>query len=124
MLHEHLETFNTPCYFLEFGRRAEPYRLAYLADANAQTMFAVNYGEKVSVPLLKECGHSQVLVEQYLDFVRQPHVPAIAAGARRTRTADQLQLGPQAVSAACISPHGCRLLAGRLRSITRTQEYR
>ena len=32
-------------------------------------MFAVNYGEKVSVPLLKECGHSQILVEQYLDFV-------------------------------------------------------
>ena len=31
-------------------------------------MFAKNYGEKISVPLLKECGHSQVLVEQYLDF--------------------------------------------------------
>ena len=25
--------FNTPCYFLEFGKRAEPYRLAYLGDA-------------------------------------------------------------------------------------------
>ena len=36
VLHEHLETFNTPCYFLEFGRRAEPYRLAYLADANVR----------------------------------------------------------------------------------------
>ena len=69
VLHEHLETFNAPCYFLEFGRRAEPHRLAYLADAHPHVMFAVNYGEKVSVPLLKECGRSQILVEQYLDFV-------------------------------------------------------
>jgi methyltransferase-like protein/SAM-dependent methyltransferase len=69
VLHEHLETFNTPCYFLEFGKRAEPYRLAYLGDAHPNLMFAVNYGDKVSVPLLKECGHSQILIEQYLDFV-------------------------------------------------------
>ena len=69
VLHEHLETFNSPCYFLEFGKRTEPYRLAYLGDAHPNLMFAVNYGEKVSVPLLKECGHSQVLIEQYLDFV-------------------------------------------------------
>lgn len=69
VLHEQLETFNSPCYFLDFGKRTEPYRLSYLADAAPQTMFAVNYGEKVAVPLLKECGHSQILVEQYLDFV-------------------------------------------------------
>jgi predicted O-methyltransferase YrrM len=69
VLHEHLETFNTPCYFLEFGRRAEPYRLSYLGDAHPHLMFAVNYGDKVAVPLLKECGHSQILIEQYLDFV-------------------------------------------------------
>ncbi len=69
VLHEHLETFNTPCYFLEFGKRAEPYRLAYLGDAHPHLMFAVNYGEKVAGPLLRECGHSQILIEQYLDFV-------------------------------------------------------
>jgi len=69
VLHEQLARFNSPCYFLEFGRRAEPHRLAYVADAAPENMFAVNYGEKVSVPLLKECGHSQILVEQYLDFV-------------------------------------------------------
>ena len=68
LMHEYLEPFNTPCYFLDFGRRAEPYRLTYLADANVNTMFASNYGEKISVPLVKECGHSQVLMEQYLDF--------------------------------------------------------
>ncbi|BBY15074.1 methyltransferase regulatory domain-containing protein [Mycolicibacterium litorale] len=69
VLHEQLEAFNAPCYFLDLGRRAEPHRLAYLADVEVQSMFAVNYGDKVAVPLLKECGHSQVLVEQYLDFV-------------------------------------------------------
>jgi methyltransferase-like protein/2-polyprenyl-3-methyl-5-hydroxy-6-metoxy-1,4-benzoquinol methylase len=69
VLHEQLETYNAPCYFLDFGRRAEPYRLAYLGDANVNLMFAVNYGDTVAEPLLKECGHSQVLVEQYLDFV-------------------------------------------------------
>jgi methyltransferase-like protein len=68
VLHEYLEPFNTPCYFLDFGRRAEPYRLTYLADANVDTMFASNFGEQISEPLLNECGHSQVLVEQYLDF--------------------------------------------------------
>ena len=69
VLHEQLATFNSPCYFLDFGKRTEPYRLAYLADAAPASMFAGNYGEKVAVPLLKECGQSQILVEQYLDFV-------------------------------------------------------
>jgi hypothetical protein len=32
-------------------------------------MFVSNYGQQVSEPLLKECGHSQVVLEQYLDFV-------------------------------------------------------
>ena len=66
--HEYLESFNSPCYFLDFGRRTEPYRLTYLGDSAIHTMFAKNYGEKISGPLLQECGHSQVLVEQYLDF--------------------------------------------------------
>ena len=69
VLHDHLETFNSPCYFLDFGRRCEPYSLTYLADAMPQTMFAINYGATVAEPLLKEFGHSQVMVEQYLDFV-------------------------------------------------------
>ena len=32
-------------------------------------MFVKNYSNDVAEPLLKECGHSQVLLEQYLDFV-------------------------------------------------------
>ena len=30
ILHEYLEAFNAPCYFLDFGKRTEPYRLTYL----------------------------------------------------------------------------------------------
>jgi len=68
VLHEFLETFNAPCYFLEFGERAEPHGLGYLGDATPHLMFAGNYGDDIAEPLLKECGHSQILVEQYLDF--------------------------------------------------------
>jgi methyltransferase-like protein len=48
---------------------AKEHDLAYLADATPSTMFASNYGDNVAGPLLKECGHSQVLLDQYLDFV-------------------------------------------------------
>lgn len=69
LLHEYLETFNKPCYFLEFLEHAGDYDLAYLADAAPMTMFAGNFGDKVADQLLAECGHSQVLLEQYLDFM-------------------------------------------------------
>jgi methyltransferase-like protein len=69
LVHEYLETFNAPCYFLEMLERAKEHDLAYLADASPSTMFANNYGGNVAGPLLKECGHSQVLLDQYLDFV-------------------------------------------------------
>jgi len=67
--HEYLEPFNSPCYFQDFVERAGGYGLCYLAEAQPSTMFASNYGEGVAEPLLQECGHSQVLIEQYLDFI-------------------------------------------------------
>jgi methyltransferase-like protein/2-polyprenyl-3-methyl-5-hydroxy-6-metoxy-1,4-benzoquinol methylase len=69
LLHEELETYNLPCYFLDMLERAGAHGLAYLAEARPQVMFAGNYGDEVSEKLLKKCGHSQVLMEQYLDFV-------------------------------------------------------
>ena len=69
LLHEELATFNSPCYLLEMESRSRANGLMYLAEATPHTMFATNYGDKVAEPLLKECGHSQVLLEQYLDFV-------------------------------------------------------
>jgi methyltransferase-like protein len=67
--HEYLETFNSPCYFLELLQRAGEHGLTYLAEAVPHSMFVSNYGPRVVEPLMKECGHSQVLLEQYLDFV-------------------------------------------------------
>jgi len=69
LLHEFLEPCNSPCYFKEFVERAQSAGLAYLADADAATMFVQNYGEQVYLPLLRECGGSQVMMEQYLDFL-------------------------------------------------------
>jgi len=69
LLHEFLEPCNAPCYFKEFVERAGSHGLAYLADAEPATMFVQNYGEKAREPLLRECGGSQVLMEQYLDFL-------------------------------------------------------
>ena len=69
LLHEFLEPCNAPCYFKEFVERAGTKGLAYLADAEPATMFVQNYGEKAREPLLRECGGSQILMEQYLDFL-------------------------------------------------------
>lgn len=69
LLHEFLEPCNAPCYFKEFVARAGEQGLAYLCDAEISTMFVQNYGKKVHEPLLRECGGSQVLMEQYLDFL-------------------------------------------------------
>ena len=69
LLHEFLEPHNAPCYFKEFAARAGAHGLTYLADAEPSTMFVQNYGEKVRDPLLRECGGSQIMMEQYLDFL-------------------------------------------------------
>ena len=69
LLHEFLEPCNAPCYFKDFVARAEGHALAYLAEAEPWTMFVQNYAPDVREPLLRECGSSQVVMEQYLDFL-------------------------------------------------------
>lgn len=69
LIHEFLEPCNAPCYFKQFVERAGSHGLAYLADAEPSTMYVQNYGEKVREPLLRECGGSQIMIEQYLDFL-------------------------------------------------------
>lgn len=69
LMHEFLEPCNAPCYFKEFVARANNAGLAYLGDAEPATMFVQNYGEQVRGPLLRECGGSQLMMEQYLDFL-------------------------------------------------------
>lgn len=69
LLHEFFEPYNAPCYFKEFVDRAGRHGLAYLAESDSSSMFVQNYAEGVREPLLKECGGSQVVMEQYLDFL-------------------------------------------------------
>jgi len=68
--HEFLEEFNQPCYFKDFVLNAEQYDLTYLAEAEPHTMFVSNLGQKVAAPLLQECGNSQIMLEQYMDFLK------------------------------------------------------
>lgn len=69
LTHEYLELCNAPCYFKDFLNRADAYGLSYLAEAQPQIMFANNFGEHIAGPLLAELSHSQIELEQYLDFV-------------------------------------------------------
>ncbi|MFL6086043.1 MAG: methyltransferase regulatory domain-containing protein [Mycobacterium sp.] len=69
LLHDELETFNSPCYFYEMLAGARAHGLAFLAEARPEAMFPGNYGPKVEEHLLEKCGGVQVLVEQYIDFV-------------------------------------------------------
>jgi methyltransferase-like protein len=67
--HDYLAPANAPCYLQDFADRAGEHGLAYLGDANLPSMFAFNYGDEIGRLLMEECGHSQVAIEQYLDFV-------------------------------------------------------
>lgn len=69
LLHDELETFNSPCYFYELLARARAHGLAFLAEARPEAMFPGNFGPKVEEHLVQKCGGIQVLVEQYIDFV-------------------------------------------------------
>jgi SAM-dependent methyltransferase/methyltransferase-like protein len=69
LLHDELETFNSPCYFYELLGRASAHGLAYLGEAHPEAMIPANYGPKVAEYLNDKCGGVQALVEQYLDFV-------------------------------------------------------
>ena len=67
LYHEHLETYNLPCYFHEFMERASGKRLQYLADSSFSKMLLRNFPDKIRqtlqpLPLLQQ--------EQYMDFLR------------------------------------------------------
>ena len=69
LLHDELEAFNAPCYFLEVVERAGAHGLSFLAEARPEAMFPGNYQPGVAERLAEKCGGVQVLVEQHLDFV-------------------------------------------------------
>ena len=67
--HEFLELYNAPCYFHEFMARANAAGLAYLCDSEVVSIYAVNIPAAVRQDLINECGGSQVVLEQYMDFL-------------------------------------------------------
>lgn len=69
LIHDYLEPCNAPCYFADFVGLAQSQGLSYLAEAEPPSMFISNYASDMQAPLLNECGHSQVMLEQYLDFL-------------------------------------------------------
>jgi SAM-dependent methyltransferase/methyltransferase-like protein len=69
LLHDELETFNSPCYFYEMVGRAAAHGLAYLAEARPETMLPSHYGPTVAEYVHEKSSGVQVLAEQYLDFV-------------------------------------------------------
>lgn len=69
LLHDELETFNTPRYFYEVLARTNGHGLAYLGEARPEVMIPANHGPKVAEYLAAHGVTAQVLVEQYLDFV-------------------------------------------------------
>jgi SAM-dependent methyltransferase/methyltransferase-like protein len=69
LLHDELERFNLPCYFVDMVERAAGHGLAYLAESRPEVMFPGNYAPSVPRHVYEQSGGSQVLIEQYLDFV-------------------------------------------------------
>lgn len=68
--HEYLETFNSPCYLVEFADLAMRNGLDYLGDAQPHLEIASNYGQAVQLNLsLIALGQPKVIRQQYLDFL-------------------------------------------------------
>lgn len=68
LLHEHLSTYNKPCYFHEFMTAASKHKLSYLSDAFLSTMFTDNLPPQFSAELNKV--NNIITTGQYMDFIR------------------------------------------------------
>lgn len=67
--HEYLETFNNPCYLLEFVNMAHEHGVMHVGDADPHVEMAVTYGQNVQLNhSLVALGQSRELRQQYLDF--------------------------------------------------------
>ncbi len=68
-LHDHLEEFNTPLYFLDFIKELEPHNLRYLSDADLGSMSVMRYPKEVQEKLRVLSGGEVHRMEQYIDFL-------------------------------------------------------
>lgn len=67
--HEYLETFNTPCYFVEFVNVADQNGLTYVGDAEPQSELSASFGQNVQLThSMIALGQPKALRQQYLDF--------------------------------------------------------
>lgn len=68
--HEYLETFNAPCYLVEFADLAMRNGLEHVGDAQPQQEISANYGQNVQLNLsLIALGQPRLVRQQYLDFL-------------------------------------------------------
>lgn len=67
--HDDLDGVNDPCYFLQFTAWAAEHGLAYLAEAEWETMFA-ELLPPAARAALEEFAHDRLRLEQHLDFLR------------------------------------------------------
>lgn len=67
--HEYLETFNNPCYLLEFVNMADQHGLTHVGDAEPHVEMSVSYGQNVQLNhSLVAMGKPREVRQQYLDF--------------------------------------------------------
>ncbi|MBV6273222.1 class I SAM-dependent methyltransferase [Alcaligenaceae bacterium CGII-47] len=67
--HEYLETFNNPCYLLEFVNLADQYALTQVGDAEPHAEMSATYGQNVQLNhSLVALGQPREMRQQYLDF--------------------------------------------------------
>jgi methyltransferase-like protein/predicted O-methyltransferase YrrM len=69
LLHDELETENTPVYFHQFVEHAAAYELQYLVEADFARVMVSNLPPQVGNQL-QQWARNSVEMEQYLDFLR------------------------------------------------------
>jgi methyltransferase-like protein/SAM-dependent methyltransferase len=69
IFHEHLEDVNEPLYFHQLAERLGHHGLAYLGEADVQTMVLEQYAPAAAKALAR-IAPDIVSMEQYMDFVR------------------------------------------------------
>ena len=69
ILHEFLEIFNDPIYFMDFAKKLEDNGLAYLSDTNLDDLFKSNFGVEKYDKFINQEFTSRLEREQMLDFM-------------------------------------------------------
>lgn len=93
LAHEYLETFNNPCYLLEFVSMAQQHGMVHVGDADPHVEMAATYGQNVQLShSLVAMGQPREMRQQYLDF-------AVGRNFRKSvivhqELAEQIQISP------------------------------